>query len=389
MQITSPERLVQFRNLLQSELFPVLESAVGPLGKQGRLLAAIVSLQPLARWVSERRAYPGRRPCDRLCLVTAFLAKAVFNLPSTRHLIQRLHSDPQLRRLCGWERAQQVPTESTFSRAFAEFAAAQLPAQIHGALVQATQQARVIEHIARDSTAIEARQRLPEHKPKTAAAAQPPAPPPYQTKSGWHRRGPRGKKGPHPRAKASERGSRLQRQQHMTLKEMLADLPQECSLGVKTSSQGHQQYWRGFKLHWDVADGGRIPISCILTGASVHDSQVAIPLMQMSAERVRWQWELMDSAYDAQLIREHSQKLGHQALIKPNPVHARSAQDNAFSEDDKQRFKKRTIVEQLNGRLKDEFGGRLIYLRGASKISAHLMFGVVALTVDQLLRFSG
>jgi hypothetical protein len=71
------------------------------------------------------------------------------------------------------------------------------------------------------------------------------------------------------------------------------------------------------------------------------------------------------------------------------PSHAASARENAFSEDDKQRFKKRTIVEQLNARLKDEFGGRFIYLRGATKIMTHLMFGVVALTVDQLLRLTG
>jgi len=50
--------------------------------------------------------------------------------------------------------------------------------------------------------------------------------------------------------------------------------------------------------------------------------------------------------------------------------------------------RQRTIVEQLNGRLKDEFGGRLIYYRGARKIMTHLMFGIVALTVDQLLRQS-
>jgi hypothetical protein len=389
MQITSPERLVQFRHLLQSELFPVLESAVGPLSKQSRLLAAIVSLQPLARFVSERRAYTGRRPCDRLCLATALFAKAVFNLPTTRHLIQRLHSDPQLRRLCGWEQARQVPTEATFSRAFAEFAASNLPAQIHEALIRETQQERVIEHIARDSTAIEARQRLPEEKGKTPPATKSPAHGPYKTKSGWHRRGRPHKKGPHLRAQASKRGCRLQRQQHMTLQQMLADLPRQCSIGAKKNSQGHPQYWRGFKLHWDVADGGRIPISCILTSASVHDSQVAIPLMQMTAERVRWQCDLMDSAYDAQLIRAHCKKLGHQALIPPNSSHARSALENAFGEDDKQRFKKRTIVEQLNGRLKDEFGGRLIYFRGASKIMTHLMFGIVALTVDQLLRLSG
>ena len=105
----------------------------------------------------------------------------------------------------------------------------------------------------------------------------------------------------------------------MTWEEMIADLPQECSLGVKTSSQGHQQYWRGFKLHWDVADadGGRIPLSCLLTGASVHDSQVAIPLRQMSAARVQWKCDLMDSAYDAKAIREQAQKLAQEAIIKP------------------------------------------------------------------------
>jgi hypothetical protein len=46
----------------------------------------------------------------------------------------------------------------------------------------------------------------------------------------------------------------------------------------------HHEYVRisfpigtGYKLHCDVADGG-IPISCVLTAASVHDGQVAIPL---------------------------------------------------------------------------------------------------------------
>jgi Transposase DDE domain/Transposase domain (DUF772) len=389
MQITSPELLVQFKNLLQQELFPVIESAVGPLSKEGRLLTAIVSMQPLARFVKERRSHTGRPPSDRVRLATAFFAKTIFRIATVPDLIGRLLTDIQIRRLCGFERADQIPSLSTFSRAFAEFAAAELPTQIHAALVCETQQTRIIEHIARDSTAIEARQRLREDKPKAKAAAQPPAHAAYRTKTGWHRRGPRRKKGPHPRAKAIERGLRLERQQHMTLKEMLADLPQQCALGAKKNSKGDPQYWRGFKLHWDVADGGRIPISCILTSASVHDSQVAIPLMQLSAQRVRWRCELMDSAYDAALIRAQSKKLDHTALIQPNPSHPRSLRENAFSEEDKQRFKKRTIVEQLNARLKDEFGGRMIYVRGAAKVMAHLMFGVVAITVDQLLRLSG
>jgi hypothetical protein len=138
LQIISPEHLVQFKNLLQSELFPLLESSLGPLSKQSQLLASVLSLEPLARHVKERRAHTGRRPCNRLSLAPAFLAKAIYNLPTTRPLIQRLQSGSQLRRLCGWDTASQVPTESTFSRAFAEFAAAGLPAQVHDALVRRT-----------------------------------------------------------------------------------------------------------------------------------------------------------------------------------------------------------------------------------------------------------
>ena len=74
---------------------------------------------------------------------------------------------------------------------------------------------------------------------------------------------------------------------------MLKELPRNCSIGVKTNSKGHQYYWRGYKLHLDVADG-QIPISAVLTGASVHDSQVAIPLATMSSSRVQYCYELMD-----------------------------------------------------------------------------------------------
>jgi IS5 family transposase len=50
------------------------------------------------------------------------------------------------------------------------------------------------------------------------------------------------------------------------------------------------------------------------------------------------------------------------------------------------RFRERTIVERVNARLKGEFGGRQIRVRGAAKVMAHLMFGVLALTADQTLK---
>jgi len=50
------------------------------------------------------------------------------------------------------------------------------------------------------------------------------------------------------------------------------------------------------------------------------------------------------------------------------------------------RYRERTTVERVNARLKDEFGGRMIRVRGHAKVMCHLMFGIVALAADQILR---
>ena len=71
----------------------------------------------------------------------------------------------------------------------------------------------------------------------------------------------------------------------MTLEEMLEELPKGCDVGTKKNSQGYKETWIGYKLHLDVADG-QIPISCILTSASTHDSQVALPLADVTNQPV-------------------------------------------------------------------------------------------------------
>ncbi|MBI4325697.1 MAG: hypothetical protein HY674_10595 [Chloroflexi bacterium] len=57
----------------------------------------------------------------------------------------------------------------------------------------------------------------------------------------------------------------------------------------------------------------------MLTSASTHDSQAAIPLAQLTAQRVTALYELMDSAYDAPQIAAFSRRLGHVPIIDPNP----------------------------------------------------------------------
>lgn len=390
MQLTLRERLTQFAHLSQSSLFDWLSDQTGLLTNEARALTSVLGMIAVNRHIPPGRGWKGRPSKDRAALAVAFIAKSIYQIETTRKLIERLQSDRQLLLLCGWKSFHHVPHESTFSRAFADFAASQLPQRLHEAVIRDTHRDRLVGHIARDSTAILARERF-DDKPV--------------------RKLPRRKPG---RPRKGERAlptKRLARQRRQSLGDMVAELPKGCSLGAKMATNGHLHYWRGYKLHLDVADG-QIPVSCLLTSASLHDSQAAIPLATMTAQRVVSLYDLMDSAYDAGEIHAHSRWLGHVPLIAPHsgtvPIRhfternslrggdrrktlpARRARKRLpFDPAEARRFEIRTMSERVHARLKDEFGASRIRVRGPQKVMAHLMFGVLALTVDQLLRLAG
>jgi hypothetical protein len=318
-------------------------------------------------------------------LARAFVAKAVFNFSTTRLLIEMLSADKTLRRLCGWQRAGELPSEATFSRAFAEFASSALPSRLHAALIQETHADRLVGHVSRDSTAIEARE-----KPATSDK---PAPEPKPK----HKRGrPRkGENRPPPPPSRIER-QRGMAQRGMSAAAMLADLPRACDVGAKRNAKGYQETWTGYKLHIDTADG-EMPISCVLTAASVHDSQVAIPLATITAGRVTNLYDLMDSAYDVAAIKQHSRDLNHVPIIDINP-RATPGLKRELADEAKRlrrvghrmaeqvRYGERSAAERVNGGLKDNHGGRTVRVRGPDKVMCHLMFGILSFTVLQLVR---
>lgn len=385
MQITLSSKLSQFAHLLQEELFPRLAAALdAPITDRQALFIAACSMVPLGRFIPCGR-WKGRPSKDRRAIARAFLAKSVYGLQTTRQLLHLLTTDSTVRRLCGWTDPGHLPHESTFSRAFAEFALSDLPQFAHQALIAHLHREQLVGHIARDASAIAVRERFPE---------QPPEETPKPRKKKKAKRGAR--KGPQPRLSRAARltkASRIEKQlQQSDPAKMLAEIPTHCSIGVKRSTQGNRMYWRGYKLHLDVADG-QIPITALLTSASVHDSQVAIPLMHLTSQRVTYLYDVMDSAYDAAAIHAASQKLNHKPIIQPHrrpkpvtqlPVRIKPQPEMAPAQ--RERYKTRTAVERVFGRLKDEFGARHIRVRGAKKVMAHLMFGIVVLTVDQLLR---
>jgi hypothetical protein len=354
---------------LQRNLFPHLEECwETALTDREKRLVSILELIGVERHVPYRSSsqWLGRKLQERESIARSFVAKAAYGYPFTRALIEALKTTPNLRRICGFEKVSAIPSDSTFSRAFAEFAESGLGDRVHEALVESTLRPHLVGHISRDSTAIEGREK-PARKPKKGK----PAP----RKRGRPARG---------EEREPKEPKRMERQRIQSVEEAVAELPVSCDVGYKKNSKGHQETWIGYKLHVDVNDCG-LPVSVMLTAASVHDSQVAIPLMKMTSSRVDYCYDIMDAAYDAKAIHEVSKSLGHVPIIDRN---SRGKEVVPMAPHEAARYNERTVVERFNSRIKEEFGADNVMVRGAQKVKMHLMFGVLALFADHLIKLA-
>jgi len=352
---------------LQRSLFPILEEySVSPLTEQEKHLVKALEIIEIEKHIPSNRQWMGRPAAERRVIARCYVAKAVLRYPHTRILIHELHARPNLRLICGFMKRKDVPSESTFSRAFAAFAETDFGRTVHNSMVKEYLGGELIGHVSRDSTAIVGREKVAKKEPIIKV--------------------PRKRGRP---AKAEQRQppepKRLDRQLHQTAEEAVAELPSVCDRGVKKNAKGYTETWNGFKLHVDVNDIG-IPLSAVLTSASVHDSQVAIPLMKLTSGKVQYCYDLMDAAYDAEPIWNESKKLGHIPIIDRNP---RNGEVIPMCPHKARRYNERSSSERLNSRLKDQFGGRNVMVRGPAKVMLHLMFGLVSLFADQLIKLTG
>jgi hypothetical protein len=91
----------------------------------------------------------------------------------------------------------------------------------------------------------------------------------------------------------------------------------------------------------------------------------------------------MDSAYEAGTIYEVSRGLGNMPIIDKN---SRRREKVPMAPHEAARYKERSAAERFNSRIKEEFGAANIMVRGAQKVMTHLMFGVVPVFTDHLLK---
>jgi hypothetical protein len=374
-------RISQFFRWAQETLFPHVETQLGALTEEQERFCAHLEMIHIEDFIpSPIGGWPGRPEYNRQCLARAFLLKAFLNLDSTRALIETLKTSQTQARLCGFPHEGAIPGEATFSRAFADFAKTGLAQQVHAAVIGEFVAETVVGHVNTDSTTIDVPEKAAVKESKKETEEKPvsvteqtndPSEPKKKKK--------KGKKGnnkpPDPK--------RLERQRTQTVEEACAELPTATDWGGKKNSKGVNIYWKGGKLHLSVADTG-VPIAAFYTSASVHDSQVAIPLMRMSSERVLAFYDVMDAAYDATAIYEESLELGRVPIIAPN---GRGRDRAEMDPAQKQRLKsERGAVERAFARLKGEFGALRVRVRGGAKVFAHLMFGVLMLTADALFK---
>ena len=172
---------------------------------------------------------------------------------------------------------------------------------MHEVLIKDYLDEQIIGHISHDATAIVGNDKSAKKREKQKDVKA--------VKRGRHKKGQERPK--------EEKG--IERQVGQTYEEAIKELPKLCDIGCKKNSQGYIETWIGYKLHVDTSDCG-LPVAAVLTSASLHDSQVAIPMMKMTSERVTYLYDLMDSAYDAQPIHDTSEVLGHVPIIDRNAL---------------------------------------------------------------------
>jgi transposase len=372
----------QYWKKIQGSLFPWLEEELPPLTEKQRQLVSILEIIRIEQFLPSFYAgFRGRPEKDRRAVARAFIAKAVYNMPTTTMLIERLYTDISLRRICGWEKKEEIPSESLFSRAFAEFAVSELPTKVHEALIKTFYTDEIVGHVITDASAIEAREKPAEKIKKKRVDIGKPKNLGGRPKKGQER--------PKEMTRIEKQASGL-----MTLEEMLNDLPKECDKGGKTNTKGNLYWWIGYKIHLTVDDHG-VPLAGITSSASIHDSQVAIPLAKLTDQRVTSLYDLMDAGYYAPGIIEHSRALGHVPIIEcpaergekgEKELEKKAWETLNLKPAEMVRYEIRTTVERVFSRLKGEFGANFVRVRGIGKVSAHLMFGVLVLAADQLLR---
>ncbi|MDD5075912.1 MAG: transposase [Sphaerochaetaceae bacterium] len=278
------------------------------------------------------------------------LLKLLYQQRTMKQTLLLLHENGNLKDMLA---ITEVPSEATVGRLSREVERIVPPSSLHGRVVQAYAKSLdrlAVGHLSIDSTIVEARE-------KPVRTRVPKAKPPKK-------RG-RKAKGSLDEQQHRERQAQQEQERIAYLQESfetsLGKLELRCSVTAKQNSKGKKQWFIGYKAHLATDDHG-VPMSFAVTGASVHDSQVAVPLMKKTRETADFLYALLDKGYISPVINDYVGMIGRKAIIDRRAYKGVVA--DPLDQASQQRYGARTTVERTNSELKDGYLPDVIYKRG-------------------------
>ena len=245
----------------------------------------------------------GRNGYALLGILGIMLLKLSYQMRTMKQTLQLLRENGNLKDMLAIAR---VPSEATVSRLSKEVEQIVHPSDLHGRVVQSYAKSLdriAVGHLSIDSTTIEAREKPVKTRIPRAKTLE--------------KRG-RKAKGSLEQQRYRERQARLEQERiaylHESFEASLAKLELRCSLTAKQNSKGKRQWFVGYKAHLATDDHG-VPMSFAVTGASVHDSQVAVPLMKKTRETADFLYALLDKGYVSPVINDYVDMIGRKAII--------------------------------------------------------------------------
>ena len=161
---------------LETSLFPALkeELRLEELSSKESKLIKILDFAEIEKNITIVKIT--NTPRDREEIARAFIAKSVYNLQTTRDLIDRLGIDKTLRVLCGWRYKTDIPSEAKFSRVFKELSHFKIAEKTHEKFVKEYLSDELFFYNATDATKISLRQKavkVEKEKPKLKKIGRP------------------------------------------------------------------------------------------------------------------------------------------------------------------------------------------------------------------------
>lgn len=310
------------------------------------LLASEESIQ-LSRFHSK-----GRTGYDLMAILGIMLLKLFYRQPTMKETLLLLQENGNLKDILG---ICSVPSPSSVSRLSRRVEKIVKPSELHERVIDLYSQEvkRVIGHLSIDSTTIEAREKPYRNKDRAPEEHAEPR------KRGRKRKGSQEEQ--EYREKQAKEAAAKRAYLAEPAEKSISELEIRCSLTAKQNSKGKKQWFIGYKAHLAVDDFG-VPISYAVTGACVHDSKVAVPLLKIAHERSDFFYILLDKGYISQTINAYAESIERVVIVDKRSSKGEKA--SPLEPATALRYQARTTVERTNSELKDGFLPDKMYKRG-------------------------